>query len=151
MNRKPIFDAARVARPQLTQVKSICSTRLATSPRRAITTPTPTAAAGIRDACPAADRGSHWSASLSEEFERRARPRHGVERATDPGGVSYGLYQLASKTGSCAAFMRNEGAAAARFRRQRAGWRGLLRRLEAVAGEPKDFGLAQHAFIERTR
>jgi len=65
---------------------------------------------------------------------------------SDPGGVSYGTYQLASKTGTAAAFVANEGRrwaallpgvpGSAEFS---AGWRDVAQR------EPEAFGEAQHA------
>lgn len=90
--------------------------------------------------------------ALSAEFESGGRgPGTVSSGAGDPGGVSYGTYQLASKTGTAAAFVANEGRrwaallpgapGSAEFS---AGWREVARR------EPEAFGEAQHAFIERT-
>ena len=73
------------------------------------------------------------------------RPTHAV-------ALTLSTYQLASKTGSCAAFMRNEGKRwAADFGANAPGGAAFSAAWKAVAArEPKDFGLAQHAFIERT-
>lgn len=69
----------------------------------------------------------------------------------DPGGVSYGSYQLASKTGTATAFVRAEGAAWPQLGHAPPGspafsavwW-------DIAAREPQAFDDAQHAFIERT-
>jgi len=91
--------------------------------------------------------------SLSERFESGGRGPGTVSGGQgDPGGVSYGTYQLSSRTGTAARFMQAEGAAWARaFGRAVPGsatfsrvWR------EVAAREPEAFGAAQHAFIERT-
>lgn len=90
--------------------------------------------------------------ALSEQYESGGRGPGTVSGGHgDPGGVSYGTYQLASKTGTAAAFVANEGRrwaallpgapGSAEFS---AGWREVAKR------EPEAFGSAQHAFIERT-
>ncbi|WP_459933252.1 VgrG-related protein [Fundidesulfovibrio butyratiphilus] len=71
----------------------------------------------------------------------------------DPGGVSYGTYQLASKTGTAAAFMRSKEAGA--FSPQFAGltpgtpefsakWK------EVAAKDPEGLHKAEKAYLERT-
>jgi len=90
--------------------------------------------------------------ALSEQYESGGRGPGTVSGGVgDPGGVSYGTYQLASKTGTAAAFVANEGRrwaallpgapGSAAFS---AGWRDVAQREGAA------FGAAQHAFIERT-
>lgn len=90
--------------------------------------------------------------ALSERYESGGRGPGTVSGGHgDPGGVSYGTYQLASKTGTAAAFVANEGRrwaallpgapGSAEFS---AGWQDVAQR------EPEAFGGAQHAFIERT-
>lgn len=90
--------------------------------------------------------------ALSEQYESGGRGPGTVSGGHgDPGGVSYGTYQLASKTGTASAFVANEGRrwaallpgapGSAEFS---AGWRDVAQR------EPEAFGEAQHAFIERT-
>ncbi|MFM6933737.1 MAG: hypothetical protein ACKOUT_16020 [Novosphingobium sp.] len=94
----------------------------------------------------------HRLGSISERFESGGRGPGTVSGGQgDPGGVSYGTYQLASRTGTVAAFLRGDGA----------GWAGELchapgsaefsaawRDIAARDGEA--FAAAQHAFIERT-
>jgi LysM domain len=97
--------------------------------------------------------GAHRLGQLSEVYESGNRGPGTVSRGTnDPGGVSYGIYQLASRTGTLTSFMRNEGARwAGEFRGMTPGsskfsaqWRALAVR------EPASFRDAQHTFIERT-
>jgi hypothetical protein len=91
---------------------------------------------------------------LSERYESGGRGPGTVSNGkADPGGVSYGLYQLASKTGTLDAFLRHEGKpwfvelvaggkpGSAGFS---AAWKAVAKR------QPESFGRAQHAFIERT-
>jgi hypothetical protein len=95
----------------------------------------------------------HRLGTLSEQFESGGRGPGTVSGGVgDPGGVSYGTYQLSSRTGTAARFMETEGAVwAAEFGRAAPGsaafsqvWREVAER------EPEAFGAAQHAFIERT-
>lgn len=89
---------------------------------------------------------------LSAEYESGGRgPGTVSSGAGDPGGVSYGTYQLASKTGTAAAFVATEGrrwaallSGAPGSAEFSAGWRDVAQR------EPEAFDEAQHAFIERT-
>lgn len=90
--------------------------------------------------------------ALSERYESGGRGCGTVSGGQgDPGGVSYGLYQLASKTGTVAAFLKSEGArwapelgATPGGHAFSAAWKGIAAR-EALA-----FSAAQHAFIERS-
>jgi len=91
--------------------------------------------------------------SLSEIYESGGRGPGTVSSGLrDPGGVSYGTYQLASKTGAVADFLRGEGVRWSREFLGRApgtaafsaAWRKL------AAREAETFADAQHAFIERT-
>lgn len=91
--------------------------------------------------------------SLSERFESGGRGPGAVSGGQgDPGGVSYGIYQMASRTGTAGAFMAAEGAAwAAEFSGAVPGSEAFSRIWRAIAErEPERFVLAQHAFIERT-
>src|SRR5262249_38423087 len=71
--------------------------------------------------------------------------------AGDPGGVSYGSYQLKSKDGDLAGFLANEGNRwASRFAGLKPGaeaygaaWR------QAAAEDPDEFGRAQSAYADR--
>jgi hypothetical protein len=91
--------------------------------------------------------------ALSERFESGGRGPGAVSSgAADPGGVSYGIWQLSSRAGVAAAFVAGEGA---RWREDFAGaapgsaaftaaWKAI------AAREPQAFAQAQHAFVERT-
>lgn len=91
---------------------------------------------------------------LSEQFESGGRGPGTVSTGYgDPGGVSYGLYQLASKVGTLGAFMQREGDPwrAELNRGGKPGTRGFSNAWRAIAKrEPDKFADAQHAFIERT-
>lgn len=90
--------------------------------------------------------------ALSERYESGGRGAGTVSGGRgDPGGVSYGTYQLASRTGTVEAFLVGEGkawagelAAAPGSPEFSAAWKVI------AAREGKVFGEAQHAFIERT-
>lgn len=101
----------------------------------------------------ASNRAPRRLGSLSEVYESGRRGPGTVSGGVnDPGGVSYGVYQLASKTGTLAAFMKAEGKPwQPQFGAARPGssaftaiWRQI------AAREPEVFRAAQHAFIERT-
>jgi LysM repeat protein len=97
--------------------------------------------------------GTHRLGQLSEVYESGNRGAGTVSGgANDPGGVSYGVYQLASRTGTLSAFMRNEGARwAGEFRGLTGGSREFSAQWRALAArEPAAFREAQHAFIQRT-
>lgn len=98
------------------------------------------------------ERGTRLG-SLSEQFESGGRGPGVVSGGHgDPGGVSYGIYQLAPKTGTAARFLQSEGRPwAGMFGKATPGsatfskvWREVAER------EPDAFAAAQHAFIERT-
>lgn len=101
----------------------------------------------------AAPLSPHRLGSLSERFESGGRGPGAVSTGRgDPGGVSYGLYQLASRTGAVAAFLAAEGARwAGEFGGSAPGTPRFSALWRAVAGlEPAAFAAAQHAFVERT-
>lgn len=91
--------------------------------------------------------------ALSERFESGDRGPGAVSSGKgDPGGVSYGIWQLSSRAGTAAAFVAGEGV---RWRAEfaeappgsptfSAAWKEIAER------EPEAFAEAQHAFIERT-
>lgn len=90
---------------------------------------------------------------LSERYESGGNGPGTVSTGLhDPGGVSYGTYQLATKTGTVAAFMAAEGQKWARdFAGLKPGSPTFTAAWQMVAKrEPIAFGDAQHAFIERT-
>lgn len=90
--------------------------------------------------------------ALSERYESGGRgPGTVSSGAGDPGGVSYGTYQLASRTGTMAAFLSGEGQPWAGELPIHPGSPGFTAAWKAIAArEPERFGAAQHAFIERT-
>lgn len=101
-----------------------------------------------------APASGHRLGSLSEQYESGGRGPGTVSSGHgDPGGVSYGLYQLASRTGTLGKFLSSEGAP---WRRELAnggtpGSSGFSTAWKAIAKrEPDAFAAAQHAFIERT-
>lgn len=98
----------------------------------------------------AAQRGQ-----LSARYETGGRGASTVSSGVgDPGGVSYGSYQLASRLGRPQEFLANEGAPwAAQFGTadptERNGTFAQTWRQVAQA-EPEAFAQAQHRFVERT-
>lgn len=91
--------------------------------------------------------------SLSAHFESGGRGAGTVSGGqNDPGGVSYGTYQLSSRTGTVARFMEAEGAIwASAFGKAVPGSAAFSRIwLEVAERETEAFDAAQHAFIERT-
>lgn len=130
--RKPIFDAIRTAKGSL-------------SPDDVTTIDAALDKIGVA-------RDGARLGKLSERYESGGRgPGTVSSGVNDPGGVSYGTYQLASKTGTLGDFLEAEGKP----------WRDQLPATpgssafsaiwKAIAArEPEKFGDAQHAFIERT-
>ena len=90
--------------------------------------------------------------ALSERYESGGRgPGTVSSGAADPGGVSYGIYQLASRTGTVARFVANEGKPWARALRAAPGSAAFSAAWRKVAARsPEEFAQAQHAFIRRT-
>jgi len=112
---------------------------------------TPTAAPTPAQSPAPQTQEGHRLGSLSEVYESGKRGPGTVSGGVnDPGGVSYGVYQLSSKAGTLNSFLQNEG--------QR--WSKELgsptdpafkTRWQAIAArEPQAFRDAQHGFIERT-
>lgn len=97
--------------------------------------------------------GAHRLGALSERFESGGRGAGAVSNgAGDPGGVSYGIWQLASRTGTAAAFIGSEGARwAADFAGARPGRPAFATAWQEVARRDGDaFADAQRAFIARS-
>lgn len=106
-----------------------------------------------REAAPPDGPPAHKLGSLSEHYESGGRGPGAVSTGLhDPGGVSYGTYQLATKTGTVAAFIAAEGTKWARdFAGLKPGTPTFTAAWQLVAKrEPAAFAEAQHAFIERT-
>lgn len=90
--------------------------------------------------------------TLSERFESGGRGPGAVSSGRgDPGGVSYGTFQLSSRTGSAAAFVGSEGACWQAELHAEPGTAAFSQAWQAIAlREEQAFAAAQHAFIERT-
>lgn len=90
--------------------------------------------------------------ALSERYESGGRGPGTVSGGRgDPGGVSYGTYQLASRTGTVEAFLASEGKDWASDLSAAPGSPEFTAAWKVIAGrDGKAFGEAQHAFIERT-
>lgn len=90
---------------------------------------------------------------LSERFESGGRGAGAVSSGSgDPGGVSYGVWQLSSRAGAAAAFAAAEGARwEAEFGGATPGSAAFTAAWKRIAARaPEVFAEAQHAFIERT-
>lgn len=136
MNKKPIFDAARVilGRGFLQAEVDLLDRAI---DRAIAPQPEPVRRLG----------------ELSEVFESGGRGAGTVSSGQgDPGGVSYGIWQLASKTGTAAAFIAAEGAPwGGEFGGAQPGSAAFSAAWIAIAArEPDVFADAQHAFIQRT-
>jgi len=146
MNRKPIFDAVRallgrgfsqaeVERIDRAIDQALCDDSPLTPPATATVSAT------------------HRLGALSEQFESGGRGPGAVSSGRgDPGGVSYGVYQLSSRMGVVAAFLANEGRA---WRTELAGGapgsEAFSAAWKAIAAREADaFAEAQHGFIQRT-
>jgi len=91
--------------------------------------------------------------ALSEQYETGGRGPGTVSSGNgDPGGVSYGTYQLAGNLGRPQQFLANEGRAwAAEFGGANPGSASFTATWKAIAArEPEKFEAAQHAYIQRT-
>lgn len=95
----------------------------------------------------------HRLGALSERYESGGRGPGTVSSGRgDPGGVSYGLFQLASRAGTVAAFLQAEGAQwAGDFDTARPGTPAFSAAWSKVAARaPEAFAEAQRRFVERT-
>lgn len=102
---------------------------------------------------PAAAAKPHLLGKLSAKFETSGRGPGTVSGgAGDPGGVSYGSYQLASKRNRPAEFLAREGARwAPEFAGTTQGTPAFSAAWKKIAArEPEAFHEAQHAYIKRT-
>lgn len=139
MDRKPLFDTLR----------GMLGGRLSQAQVERIDRALDSAEAGAQAQVQAPAR----LGALSERYECGGRGPGVVSSGrNDPGGVSYGLYQLASLTGACAAFVAAEGSRwAGRFGTALPGSDAFSAAWRTIADdEPDAFAAAQHAFIERT-
>lgn len=143
MDRKPVFDT----------IRRLFSRRLTQAQVTAIDAALDAALAGPNEQGASAQAGKRRLGALSERYECGDRGPGAVSTGqNDPGGVSYGLYQLSSRTGTCAAFMAAEGRRwRARFADRMPGSEAFSQLWQDIAAEEPDaFAEAQRAFIERT-
>lgn len=115
--------------------------------------PSPPDAPVADPAPPAANDDAHRLGQLSVQYETGGRGPGTVSTGQgDPGGVSYGSYQLATNRNRPQEFLANEGAAwASEFGGAAPGTQAFSATWREIAArEPQAFGDAQHAFIERT-
>ena len=99
-----------------------------------------------------AEPQAHRLGALSEHYESGGRGPGTVSGGQgDPGGVSYGLFQLASRTGTAAAFVRAEGARWSAELTGEPGSPAFSAAWRAIASRDGEaFAAAQRAFIERS-
>ncbi|MGB8691494.1 MAG: hypothetical protein WCD53_29810, partial [Microcoleus sp.] len=91
--------------------------------------------------------------SLSETYESGGRGPGTVSTGKgDPGGASYGTYQLSSKTGTLSNFLKAEGSQwLGEFKGLEPGTKAFNDKWQEIAQkEPGEFGDAQHEFIRKT-
>ncbi|WBH16809.1 chitosanase [Sphingomonas radiodurans] len=171
MNRKPIFDAVRamlgrgftsdevkaldlacnlaeaaVERPEAKPASVVAAPAAATSVAGAV------AGAVVEIATSDVEAVEVLLGKLSEKFESGGRgPGTVSSGAGDPGGVSYGTYQLSSTAGTLTAFLKKEGKPwIDQFGTAKPGTASFTTVWKKIAAEDKTFGAAQHAFIHRT-
>jgi hypothetical protein len=152
MNRKPIFDAVRTLLSRSFTQNEVDALDLACDLAEAGGQPSLSAATKLGPA-KVNDSPTHKLGSLSKKYESGKNGPETVSTGVgDPGGVSYGLYQLSSKKGTCAAFVRVEGKLwAIDFGDKKPGTAEFTMAWKAVAArDAVKFGEAQHSFIERT-
>ena len=90
--------------------------------------------------------------AIAERYESGGRGPGTVSTgAGDPGGVSYGVYQLSSNAGTLQKFLANEGKSYAGELGTGIGGERFNTAWKAIAArDPQGFRAAQHAFIDRT-
>ncbi len=135
MNRKPIFDAIRAllgrgfSPGEVARLDRAC------------------------DKAEAAVPSQIWRLGrLSEQYESGGRgPGTVSSGAGDPGGVSYGIYQLSSRAGLVADFLAHEGSAWTGELAETPGSAKFSAVWQAIAARDGEaFAAAQHAYIERS-
>lgn len=94
---------------------------------------------------------SNWQ--LGETSKRFESGRGGAGTISsgkgDFGGVSYGTYQLASKTGTLSKFLKSSGYGK-HFEGMQAGTKEFNQKWKELAANDPEFGNAQHEFIKNT-
>lgn len=100
----------------------------------------------------AANRVAAWAGlgSISARYESGNRGVHAISSGQgDPGGASYGKYQLASNTGTLNRYLKDSGYAA-QFQGLKPGTKGFNDKWKELAANDPKFGQSQHDFIKRT-
>jgi hypothetical protein len=171
MNRKPIFDAVRSMLGRAFKPEEVAALDRAcdlaedatageaiTAAAKSLADSAVAAAGTVVDAAgslagAAAGAIAYRLGKLSEVFESGGRGPGTVSSGrNDPGGVSYGMYQLSSRAGTLSAFLRAEGKTwAAELAGAAPGSQEFSDRWKKIAArEPDAFRDAQHLFIERS-
>lgn len=143
MHRKPLFDV----------VREMLGGKLNQSQVNAIDAAITAGLEGHRPTPSVAPLVHHRLGALSERYECGNRGPGAVSNGrNDPGGVSYGLFQLASRAGTCAAFLAAEGKKwASRFGSHTPGSDDFSAIWRKIAEADHDaFAQAQRDFIART-
>ncbi len=151
MNRKPIFDAVRILLGGRLTKKHVQALDLACDLAEAAV-PLPAPEPAKPKSAPSA-ASAHRLGALSQKYESAKEGPGAVSTGvSDPGGVSYGTYQLSSAAGTLTAFLKAEGKPwADRFGASTPGSADFSRIWkEIAAAQTQAFGDAQHTFIERT-
>ncbi len=153
MNRRPIFDAVRTMLGRGFKPAEVKALDEACSLAEAAVLTEPAPAPKPASKAPVTSASSHRLGSLSEVYESGNRGPGTVSSGSgDPGGVSYGVYQLSSNAGTLAVFMKAECKPwLAEFGVCKPGAADFTVIWKAIAAREADaFRAAQHGFIERT-
>jgi hypothetical protein len=95
---------------------------------------------------------SYSIGALSAKWESGDRGPGTISTSNDPGGLSYGTYQISIKHGAICDFFENEGAVFHdSFKDLHPGSKPFNKQWKSIADSaPEGFHLAQHKFIKRT-
>lgn len=88
--------------------------------------------------------------STSAKYESGSRGVHAISSGKgDPGGASYGKYQLASKTGTLQRYLKDSGYGS-QFAGMQPGSKEFNAKWKELANNDPKFGETQHEFIKKT-
>lgn len=88
--------------------------------------------------------------STSAKYESGSRGVHAISSGKgDPGGASYGKYQLASKTGTLQKYLKDSGYGS-QFAGMQPGSKEFNAKWKELANSDPKFGETQHEFIKKT-
>lgn len=150
MYRKPIFDAVRAMLERGFKPGEIKALDLACDLAEAAVHEVEPEKASKPAPIPAS---SHVLGSLSEQYESGGKGPGVVSSGQgDPGGISYGVYQLSTNAGTLTSFLKVEGKPwASEIGVKKPGSPAFSAAWKAIAArEPAVFRSAQHGFIERS-